>query len=155
MKFTNLPEPKLSQLLFPKPSDRTFALATRNFMRTKLFGRFTKHFSRVDLAYFYQRAKNKKGVKYLLVRQDLFDRTVVAQRLKIEFSKTIGSCIFDYDYTKESTKENMGLQGNRLFLESFKNIAKLKYSIFFSTKTEMKAAFAECTIRSLKNILHR
>ena len=36
----------------------------------------------VDLAYVNKLAKENNGVKYLLVRQDLFDRTVVAKGME-------------------------------------------------------------------------
>ena len=36
----------------------------------------------MDLAYVDKRAKDKSGIKYLLVRQDLFDKTVDAKRMK-------------------------------------------------------------------------
>ena len=41
----------------------------------------------MDLAYVDKLAKENNGVKYLLVRQDLFDRTVDAKRMKTEDSK--------------------------------------------------------------------
>ena len=41
----------------------------------------------MDLAYVDKLAKYNIGVKYLLVRQDLFDRTVDAKRMKSKDSK--------------------------------------------------------------------
>ena len=41
----------------------------------------------MDLAYFYKLAKDSNGVKYLIVRQDLFDRTVDATGMKSRDSK--------------------------------------------------------------------
>ena len=41
----------------------------------------------MELAYVDNLAEDKNGVKYLLVRQDLFDRTVDAKRMKIKDSK--------------------------------------------------------------------
>ena len=41
----------------------------------------------MDLAYVDKLAKNNNGVKCLLVRQDLFDRTVDAKRKKTKDSK--------------------------------------------------------------------
>ena len=41
----------------------------------------------MDLAYVDKLSKDKKGVKYLPVRQDLFDRTVHAKRMKTKDSK--------------------------------------------------------------------
>ena len=41
----------------------------------------------MDLAYVDELAKDNNGVKYLLVRQDLFDRTVDAKGRKTKESK--------------------------------------------------------------------
>ena len=41
----------------------------------------------MDLAYVDKLAKDKNGVKYLLVRQDLFDRTVDSKEMKSKDSK--------------------------------------------------------------------
>ena len=41
----------------------------------------------MDLAYVDKLAKDNKGVKYFLVRQDLFDRTVDAKGMKTKDSK--------------------------------------------------------------------
>ena len=41
----------------------------------------------MDLAYVDKLAKDNNGVKYLLVRQDLFDRTVDAKAMKTKNSK--------------------------------------------------------------------
>ena len=41
----------------------------------------------MDLAHVDKLAKDNNGVKYLLVRQDLFDRTVDAKRMKTKDSK--------------------------------------------------------------------
>ena len=41
----------------------------------------------MDLAYVDKLAKDKNGVKYLLVRQNLFDRTVDAKGMKTKDSK--------------------------------------------------------------------
>ena len=53
----------------------------------KAFARFKNEIWCMDLAYVDKLAKNSNGVKYLLVRQDLFDRTVDAERLKTKNSK--------------------------------------------------------------------
>ena len=41
----------------------------------------------MDLAYLDKLAKDNSGVKYLPVRQDLFDRTVDAKGMKVKDSK--------------------------------------------------------------------
>ena len=62
----------------------------------------------MDLAYVDKLAKDNNGVKYLLVRQDLFDRTVDAKGMKTKDSRETICAFFDYDYKKESTQKNLG-----------------------------------------------
>ena len=50
----------------------------------RAFARFRNGIWCIDLAYVDKLAKENNGVKYLLVRQDLFDRTVSAKRMKTE-----------------------------------------------------------------------
>ena len=53
----------------------------------KAFARFENEIWCMDLAYIGKLAKDNNGVKYLLVRQDLFDRTVDAKGMKSKDSK--------------------------------------------------------------------
>ena len=53
----------------------------------KAFARFINEIWYMDLAYVDKLAKDKSGVKYLLVRQDLFDRTSDAKGMKTKGSK--------------------------------------------------------------------
>ena len=53
----------------------------------KAFVRFKKQFWFLALAYIDKRAEDNIGVKYLLVRQDLFDRTVDAKGVETNDSK--------------------------------------------------------------------
>ena len=45
----------------------------------KAFSRFRKEIWCMDLAYVVKPAKDNNGIKYFLVRQDLFDRNVDAK----------------------------------------------------------------------------
>ena len=53
----------------------------------KAFARFKNENWCMDLAYVDKLAKDNSGVKYLLVRQDLCDRTADAKRMKTKDSK--------------------------------------------------------------------
>ena len=53
----------------------------------KAFARFKNEIWCMDLAYVDKLAKDNNGVKYFLVRQDLFDRTVDAKGMKRKDSK--------------------------------------------------------------------
>ena len=58
----------------------------------------------MDLAYVDKLAKNNNRVKFLLVRQDLFYRTVDAKGMKTKDSKET-VCVFLTMITKKSTKK--------------------------------------------------
>ena len=53
----------------------------------RAFARFRNDIWCMDLAYLDKLAKENNGVKYLLVRQDLFDRTVYARGIKTKDSQ--------------------------------------------------------------------
>ena len=53
----------------------------------KAFDRFKNENWCMDLAYVDKLAKDNNGVKYVLVRQDLFDRTLDAKGMKSKDSK--------------------------------------------------------------------
>ena len=78
-KASRLPVSKFGQLLLSKDSYTKFTLAVRKFERMRAFGRFRNEIWCMDLAYVDKLAKEKNGVKYVLVHQDLFDRTVNAK----------------------------------------------------------------------------
>ena len=87
VKARNLSVSKVRQFLHSKPSYTKFTLATRELKRMKAFARFKNGIWCMDLTYVDKLAKDYNGVKYLLVRQYLFDRTVDAKRMKTKDSK--------------------------------------------------------------------
>ena len=91
----------------------------------KAFGRFENEIWRMDLAYVDKLAKSNKGVKYLLVRQDLFDRTVDAKVRKTKDSKETVRAILTI-ITKKNRPKKIRLTEEQNLLESLKKYAKLK-----------------------------
>ena len=87
VKASNLSVSKVRQFLHSKPSYTKLTLATRKLKRMKAFARFKNEICCMDLAYVDKLDKNNNGVKYLLVRQDLFDRTVDVKKMKTKTSK--------------------------------------------------------------------
>ena len=73
---------KVRQFLHSKDSYTKFALAAQKFKRMRAFARFRNEIWCMDLAYVDKLAKKNNGVKFLLVRQELFDRTVKAKGMK-------------------------------------------------------------------------
>ena len=108
----------------------------------------------MDLAYVDKLAKYNNGVKYLLVRQDLFDRTVDAKGMKTKDSKETVRAFLTMITKKNRPKKTWVDKGTE-FAGEFKKLCKAEGIKIYSTMSETKAAFAERTIRSLKNILYR
>ena len=88
-KTSRLPISKVRQFLHSKASHTKIALAARKFKRMRAFARLRNEFWCMDLAYVDELAKEINAVKYLLVRQDLFDRTVNAKRMKTKTHKKL------------------------------------------------------------------
>ena len=107
VKASNLSVSKVRQFLHSKPSYTKFTLATRKLKRMKAFARFKIEFWCMDLAYVDKLAKDNNGVKYLLVRQDLFDRTVDAKGMKTKDSKETVRAFLTMITKKESTQKNL------------------------------------------------
>ena len=120
----------------------------------RAFARFRNEIWFMDLAYVDKMAKEKNGVKYLLVRQDLFARTVNAKGKKTKDSpetlKTFSSMI-----TKSNRPKHIWVEKGTELVGALKKFCAAEGIQVYSTMSETKAAFAERTIRSLKNVLYR
>ena len=120
----------------------------------KAFARFKNEVWCMDLAYVDKLAKDNNGVKYLLVRQDLFDRTVDAKGMKSKVSKeTVLS--FLTVVTRKNGRKKIWVDKGTEFAGEFQNLCKAERIQFYSTMGETKAASAERTIRSLKKFFYR
>ena len=86
-KASRLPVSKVKQFLHLMASHTKFTLAARKFKRMRVFARFRNEIWCMDLAYVDKLAKENIGVKYLLVRQDLFGRAVNAKGMKTKDSQ--------------------------------------------------------------------
>ena len=74
----------------------------------RAFARFRNEIWCTDLAYVDKLAKENNGVKYLLVRQDLFDRTVNAKGMKTKDSQETVKA-FSSMITKRNRPKSFGL----------------------------------------------
>ena len=79
----------------------------------------------MDLAYLDKLAKENNGVKYLLVRQDLFDRTVNAKGRKTKDSQETVKA-FSSMITKRNRQKRFGLTGEPNLLERLKSFVLLR-----------------------------
>ena len=99
-------------------------------------------------------AKENNGVKYLLVRQDLFDRTLNAKGMKTKDSQETVKA-FSSVITNRNRRKMIWVDKGTECAGAFKKFCAAEGIHFYSTMSETKAAFAERTIRSLKNVLYQ
>ena len=154
VKASNLSVSKVRQFLLSKPSYTKLTLATRKFKRRKAFARFKNEIWCMVLAYVDKLAKDNNGVKYFLVHQDLFDRTVDSKGMKTRGSKETVRAFLTM-VTKKNRPKKIWVDKGTEFVGEFNKLWKAEGIQLYSTMSETKAAFAERTIRSLKNILYR
>ena len=107
-KASRLPVSKVRQFLHSKASYTKFTLAARKFKRLRAFARFRNEIWCMDLTYVDKLAKENNGVKYLLVHQDLFDRTVNAKGMKTKDSQETVKA-FSSMITKRNRPKMFGL----------------------------------------------
>ena len=154
VKASNLPLSNVRQLLHSKPSFSKFTVATRKFKKKKAFARFKNEIWCMDLAYVDKLAKDNNGVRYFLVRQDLFDRTVDAKGMKTKDSKETVRAFLTM-ITKKSRPKKILVDKGTEFAGEFEKLYKAQEIQIYSTMSETKFAFAKRTERSLKKILYR
>ena len=123
VKTSNLLVSKMRHFLHSKPSHTKITLATCKFKRMKSFAVFKKEICCMVLAYVDKLAKDNNGVKYLLVRQNLFDRTVDATGLKTKDSKEKARA-FLIMITKRSRPQKIWVDKGTEFAGEFKKLCK-------------------------------
>ena len=153
-KASRLQVSKVRQFLHSKASYTKFTLAARKFKRMMAFARFRNEIWCMDLAYVDKLAKKNNGVKYLLLRQDLFDRTVNAKGMKINVSQETVKA-FSSMITKKNRPKKIWVDKGTEIARAFKKFSAAEGIHVYSNMSETKAAFAERTIRSLKYNLYR
>ena len=154
-KASRLSVSKIRQFLHSKASYTKFTLAARKIKRMRAFARFRNEICCMDLAYVDKLAKENNGVKYLLVGQDLFDRTVNAKRMKTKDSQETVKA-FSSMITKRNRPKKFWVEKGTEFAGAFKKFCTAEGIQVYSTMSKTKAAFlAERTIRSLKNNVYR
>ena len=120
----------------------------------RAFARFRNQIWCNYLAHVDILAKENNGVKYLLVRQDLFDRTVNAKGMKTKDAQETVKA-FSSMITKRNRPKRIWVENRTEFVGAFKKFCSAEGIQIYSTMSNTKSAFAERTIRSLKNILYR
>ena len=108
----------------------------------------------MDFAYIDKLTKDNNGVKYLLVGQDVFDRTIDVKGMKRSCSKTTARALLTM-ITKNNWPEKFWVDNGRKFAEHSKKVCRAEGFQIHSRMSETTAAFAERTKRSLMTILYR
>ena len=153
-KGSRLPVSKVRQSSRSKDSFTKLILATRKFKRMRAFARIRNEICCMDFAYVDKLAKENNGAKYLLVREDLFDRTVNAKGMETKDSQETVKAFSSMNTKRNRPKKSWVDKGTE-FAGAFKKFCAAEGIHVYSTMSETKAASAERTIRSLKNILYR
>ena len=110
----------------------------------RAFARFGNEIWCMDLAYVDKLAKENNGVKYLVVRQNLFDRTVNAKGMKTKDSQeTVKD--FSSMITKRNRPKKIWVDEGTEFAGAFKKFCTAEGIQVYYTMSETKAAFAERT----------
>ena len=94
----------------------------------------------MDVGYIDKLAKGNNGVKFLLVRQDLFDRTVDAKGIKRRDSKETVTPFSKMTTKKNRPKKNWVDQGTE-FAREIKKFCSAEGKEIYSSLSETKAAF--------------
>ena len=93
-------------------------------------------------------------MKYLLVHQGLFDRTVDAKVMKTKDSKETVKTFSKMNTKKNRPKKIWVKQGTE-FAGEFEMFCSPEGMEIYSTMNETKAAFEERLLRPLKQVLYR
>ena len=153
-KTSRLSVSKVRQFLHSKDSYTKFTLAAQKSKGMRAFARFRTEIWCMDLAYVDKMSKENNGVKYSIVRQDLFDGTVNAKGMKTKDSQETVKA-FSSMITKRNRPKKIWVDKGTEFAGAFKKFCTAEGTQVYSTMSETKAAFAERTVRSLINILYR
>ena len=136
---------KGSRLLVSKVrqfSQSKASFATPKFKRMRACARFKNELCCIHHAYVDKLAKKNTGVKYSIVRQDLFDRTVNAKGMKIKDSQETVKP-FSSVITKRNRPKNIWVDKGTEFAGALKNFCAAQGIQVYSTISETKATFAE------------
>ena len=116
----------------------------RNFRRLRVFARIKNENWCVAIAYVDKKVNDINGVKYLLVRQDLFDRTVEAKEMKTKYSNETARAFFT-NHTKRYRPPKTWVNDGKDFAGEFRKQCKAEGVQIYSTVSGTQAAFAERT----------
>ena len=105
----------------------------------------------MDISYVDKLAHENNGVKYLLVHQNLFDRTKNAKGMK---TKDFLETVKDFSSMRKKATEKFWDDKRTEFSGAFTKFCAAEGVQVYSTMSETKAAFAERRIRSLKITLY-
>ena len=104
----------------------------------------------LDLEDVVKLAKDHKGIKYLLVRQDFFEGTVDAKGMKIKDAKETVRTFSNF-ISRKNRPEKTGVDQGTGFDRQFKIFYSADGLETYSTTTETKSVYTEHTKRLPRN----
>ena len=153
-KVSGIPRKRVLSYLHSDPTYTKFKPRPKKFVRLKTQSRCINEIWSADLAFFEKLAKKNDGVRYLFVAVDTLSRFLrvqpmkskTAQAAKTAFSKMINSRV---------KPQKLWVDRGTEFAGVFKKFCSSNNIQIYSTNSEVKSAFAERNIRSLKNLLYK
>ena len=150
---SGLSNKKIEQFLQSNNSYTKYRQFQKSFPRLKVVAYRIKKIWSIDVDYLDKIAKHNNGFKYLLVAVDVLSRYLRVQPLRTMYSKDCVEAFKQMIKTKQPEKAwtDKGTE----FKGKFKIFCENKKNHMYTTENEIKSAFAERNIRSLKNIIYR
>ena len=111
VKASKVPISEVRHFLYSKTSYPRFSQSTRNFRRMKAFARLGNEGWCMDLTFVEKLVRDNNGFKCLLLRQDMFERTMDGRGMKTKDSNET-LITFSKILTGRDRSENMGTSRN-------------------------------------------
>ena len=136
LKASRLTASEMRLFLQSKLFYTEITLARRKFKTLKAIARFRIEVWWLDLAYADKQAEDKKGVTFLLVRQNLIERSVDAKRTETNESKVTLRALLKM-ITKQNWPEKDWVDRGKNFAGEFKKVCsaegkqKIPYNVWY------------------------
>ena len=152
-KQSGLKKSQIDEFLHSNDSYTKYRSPRQKFPRLKVIAFRINEIWSLDLADVSKLQSYNKGTRFLLVAVDVLSRYVRVEPLKDKTAKTTALAFAKMIKTK--TPEKVWTDKGGEFKGAFKTLCDKKGIDYYTTQSEMKSAFAERNIRSLKNILYK
>ena len=153
-RASGLSKKKVAYFLHSKDSYTKYRHATQHFKRLPAFAKRINEIWFLDLAFMDKSSDTNNGVKCLLVCVDVFSRFLRVHPMKSKYS-TDAVLAFKKLLRKKSMPAKVSVDQGTEFSGEFRKFCTDKKIKIYSTRSETKAAVAERSMKSLRNIIYR